>query len=176
MVLLIGYQNFKISRLLASCSQKTGRKNSVEGVGFTSFQVERMGHTTIALGSQTQCNFIINTAGGREQICLGKLARTLTNDWNYLLLISRSGWAAFPGHCTVAWVTLSSSTAIPDSESNHITRIHGIKCQILPPSVAQTGCAASWVHGSPASPWGAALPKMGFQRESPSCAEGRAKR
>jgi len=41
-----------------------------------------MEHTTIALRSQTQCNFKINIDGEREHACLGELARTLTNDGN----------------------------------------------------------------------------------------------
>lgn len=79
MVFVVGHQNSKISRLLATASQKHKAENSVKGVGFTFFQIEWMGHTTIALGSQKGCNFKINSVGEREQIHLSKLARTLTN-------------------------------------------------------------------------------------------------
>lgn len=100
-------------------------------------------------------NLKINIAGGREQICLRELARTLTDYLDWLLLLSGGRQAVF-SH-TAKWSVLpflAPLLFLP--EIDHVTHVHRTKCQILPHFAVVTGHAASHghkIHPSPANPW-----------------------
>lgn len=108
----IDFWNFKLSGLqmaLPSCSQKHGRQKI-----FFYFFPDWMDimHLHSIKENVAQYNLKINIAGGREQICLGELARTLTDYLDWLLLLSGGRQAVFSHTAKWSLLPFFSSTAI----------------------------------------------------------------
>lgn len=147
----IDFWNFKLSGLqkaLPSCSQKHGRQKI-----FFYFFLDWMDimHLHSIKENVAQYNLKINIAGGREQICLGELARTLTDYLDWLLLLSGGRQAVF-SH-TAKWSLLpflAPLLFLP--EFGHVTHVHRTKCQIFPHFAMVTGHAAFHGHKIHPSP------------------------
>lgn len=119
-----------------------------------------------------QYNLKINIAGGREQICLGELARTHRLFGLAFIALWRQASCLLP-QCQMVSITLFSSTAI----SAWIWPCHSCsQDKMSNPSSFCCGnrsCCIPWAQDSPqpSQPSGAFLPTIGFLWELPSYRE-----